>query len=87
MILNPVLVLHFINGILTFLYPGNVQHPILNTSVQPYLDVHADDGFCRLFTVVMVTLQSALYSSHAPGLALLIPTDEDGDQEEGSAED
>ncbi len=66
MILNPVLVLHFINGLLSLLYPDDLQYAALNTSVQPHLDVHANDGFCRLFTVIMVALQSAVYSSRAP---------------------
>lgn len=87
LILNPVLVLHLINGLLTFFYPGTIRHPISNTSIQPHLDVHANDGFCRLFTLVMVTIQSALYSSHAPKLALLTPPGEDGGLEEESTEE
>ncbi|EXJ65639.1 uncharacterized protein A1O5_11166 [Cladophialophora psammophila CBS 110553] len=62
---NPVLVLHLINGLLSFLYPAATHNAIFDTSVQPHLDAHAQDGLCRLFTLFMVALQSALYSSQA----------------------
>ena len=63
-IFNPVLVLHALNSILSFVYPTNLGSPTFNSGVQIHLDVHAHDGFCRLFTLVMVALQSALYFPH-----------------------
>ncbi|OCT44176.1 hypothetical protein CLCR_00729 [Cladophialophora carrionii] len=65
MVLNPVLVLHSINGFLSLLWPDVNSYSTFDTAVQPHFDVHAQDGFCRLFTVVLVALQSVLYSSHA----------------------
>jgi hypothetical protein len=79
MILNPVLVLHFINGFLSLLYPDVNPYSTFDTSIQPHIDVHAQDGYCRLFTVVMVALQSVLYSSHAPKVTFPDSTSENGD--------
>jgi hypothetical protein len=79
MILNPVLVLHSINGFLSLLYPDVNPYSTFDTSIQPHIDVHAQDGFCRLFTVVMVALQSVLYSSHAPKITFPDSTSENGD--------
>ncbi|KIW72788.1 hypothetical protein PV04_00963 [Phialophora macrospora] len=78
-ILNPVLVLHSINGFLSLLYPDVNPYSIFDTSIQPHIDVHAQDGFCRLFTVVMVVLQSVLYSSHVPKITFPDSTREHGD--------
>ncbi|OQV04788.1 hypothetical protein CLAIMM_09620, partial [Cladophialophora immunda] len=77
---NPVLVLHVINGFLSFLYPTATHDSIFDTSVRPHLDAHAQDGLCRLFTLFMVALQSALYSSQAARITT--PRLSDGDTDE-----
>lgn len=59
---NPILVLHCVNGFLSLLYPNAMHDPIFDTWINPHLDVHAHDGFCRFFTLVMVALQSAVYT-------------------------
>ncbi|OAP59623.1 hypothetical protein AYL99_06921 [Fonsecaea erecta] len=77
---NPVLVLHCINGFLSFLYPTAAHDSMFVTSVQPHLDAHAQDGLCRLFTLFMVALQSALYSTQAARITT--PPSSDGGTDE-----
>ncbi|EXJ89694.1 hypothetical protein A1O3_02761 [Capronia epimyces CBS 606.96] len=58
---NPVLILHFVNGLLSFLQPNTVYDPTFDTWINPHLDVHADDEICKVFTVLVVVLQLAVY--------------------------
>ena len=83
---NPVLVLHVLNGFISLIYPDTVKDSHVNTSVQPHLDVHAHDGFCRLFTLLMVGVQSALYSSQAPKITFPAPLSDDEDERDSGAE-
>jgi len=80
--LNPVLVLHSINGIISLLRPDINRNPMFSTFVQPHLDVHERDGLCQLFTVLIVTLQSALYSPQASKITIPISMDEDDTSED-----
>ncbi|KIX97139.1 uncharacterized protein Z520_07253 [Fonsecaea multimorphosa CBS 102226] len=77
---NPVLVLHSINGLLSFLYPAAAHDSIFDTLIQPHVDAHAQDGLCHLFTLFMVALQSALYSSQAARIPTPSPLDGDTDE-------
>ncbi|KAL6244777.1 hypothetical protein RBB50_008305 [Rhinocladiella similis] len=60
---NPVLVLHAMNGLLSYLDPAGMSNPLFDTQVNPHLDVHADENFARVFTAVIVMAQLAAYRS------------------------
>jgi len=80
-VLNPIFVVHVINGLLSLLSPDDVQHLDFTTSIRPHFDVHMQDGLCRVFTLMMVALQSVLCSSHSPrNPAPSVKSEDDGDR-------
>lgn len=60
-VFNPVLLLHLVNGLLSFLQPDAMCNQTFDTWVKPHLDVHANDEFCKIFTVLVVVLQLVIY--------------------------
>ncbi|KAJ4511828.1 hypothetical protein HRR83_007278 [Exophiala dermatitidis] len=58
---NPILILHLINGLLSFLRPSVLSDPAFDTWIEPHLDMHAHDEACKVFTILVVMLQLVLY--------------------------
>lgn len=60
--LNPILFLHSVNTILTQILPP-VNDFSKATWTQPHIDIHANDGLCWSYTMVMVAMQLMVFGS------------------------
>ena len=56
-VLNPVLVLHVLNYILTGALPTLTGYDTHSTYVQAHVDMHEDDFVCWVYTIVLVVAQ------------------------------
>jgi hypothetical protein len=55
-ILNPVLFLHSVNAVLTYLLPCLEDYD-RSTYVQPHLDLHKDEHLCWVYTMLILLAQ------------------------------
>jgi hypothetical protein len=55
--LNPVLFLHSLNALLTYLLPCLEGYDCTRTYVQPHLDLHEDEHLCWLYTAFILFAQ------------------------------
>ena len=66
-VLNPVLFLHSLNALLTYLLPCLEGYDCSSTYVQPHLDLHKDEHLCWGFSGFIILAQLiAFHRYHLP---------------------